>query len=463
MKYALSVLILTLALAELANGQDVRKMHFVLGEQQGQLSIEVQYHDPGEIHDQLKGSRVLPFKLSVSNLSSQPVPLNYEDIRLNLEGNRLLTPSDISTIAEEIRAGGRFPKLMNFLAGQSSTFHRTELEKTRLPNGLIPPGKKKEGYIYFLNPDGADAGSFNGIMWLDPKGYLPQALETKDVTVKTAPKPATTERIRQAVETVMHGALPYKKSYALLVGIGKYKYLPPLSSPALDVRKMEKFLLAQGFEEVITIEDETVKAATFQSPQKYFSSKIQPDDRFLFYYSGHGMTVTEGGMTKGYIPLVNERPQTHNDSVAMDDLLIWLKGVSPKHLLVMLDACFSGLVFGGIETHSPEAVLRTLAVAPARYALTAGTERQETVAHQKWNGSLFTEMIIRGVQKAKFQTDGNSGGDAQLGRIVGISALYAWVRPNVSVEATRVNRELTPLMKDLADPVSKGEFIFFRQ
>jgi hypothetical protein len=107
--------------------------------------------------------------------------------------------------------------------------------------------------------------------------------------------------------------------------------------------------------------------------------------------------------------------------------------------------------------------VRTLAIPPARYALTAGTERQETVAHQKWNGSLFTEMIIRGVQKAKFQTDRNSGGDAQLGRIVGISALYAWVRPNVSVEATRVNRELTPLMKDLADPVSKGEFIFFRQ
>jgi uncharacterized caspase-like protein len=147
----------------------------------------------------------------------------------------------------------------------------------------------------------------------------------------------------------MHGALPYKKSYALLVGIGKYKYLPALSSPALDVRKMEKFLLAQGFEEVITIEDETVKASTFQSPQKYFSSKIQPDDRFLFYYSGHGMTVPEGGMTKGYIPLVNERPQAHNDSVAMDDLLIWLKRVSPKHLLVMLDACFAAWCLGALK------------------------------------------------------------------------------------------------------------------
>ena len=463
MKYALSPLILTLALAELAHGQDVLKMRFVLGEQQRQLSIEVQYHDPGEINDQLKGSRVLPFKFSASNLSSQAVPLNYEDIRLNLDGNRLLTPSDPSMIAEEIRAGGRLPKLMNFLAGQSSTFHRTELEKTLLQDGLIPPGKKKEGFIYFLKPDGPDAGSFNGIMWLEPKGYPPQVLETKDVTVKTAPKPATTERIRQAWETVKFGPLPYKKSYALLIGIGKYQYLPPLSSPALDVRKVEKFLLAQGFDEVITIEDETVKASTFQSPQKYFNSKIQPDDRFLFYYSGHGLTITEGNTTKGYIPLANERPQSHNNSVAMDDLLSWLKRVSPKHLLVILDACFSGLVFGRIETHSPEEVMRVLALPPARYALTAGTERQETLAHQKWNGSLFTEMIIRGVQKAKFQTDRNSGGDAQLGKIVAISALYAWVRPNVSVEATRVNRELTPLLKDLSDPVSKGEFIFFRQ
>jgi len=37
----------------LAQGQDTRKMRFVLGEQQRQLSIEVEYHDPGEIDDYL--------------------------------------------------------------------------------------------------------------------------------------------------------------------------------------------------------------------------------------------------------------------------------------------------------------------------------------------------------------------------------------------------------------------------
>jgi hypothetical protein len=39
---------------------------------------------------------------------------------------------------------------------------------------------------------------------------------------------------------------------------------------------------------------------------------------------------------------------------------------------------------------------------------------------------------------------------------------YGWVRPAVSMEALKVNRQLTPLLKDLAD-VSKGEFVFFRQ
>jgi hypothetical protein len=65
-------------------------------------------------------------------------------------------------------------------------------------------------------------------------------------------------------------------------------------------------------------------------------------------------------------------------------------------------------------------------------------------------------MIIQGVQKAKLE-------DPQFDKVVATHALYAWVRPRVSSEALKVSRQLTPLLKDLSDPLSKGEFVFFRQ
>src|SRR6185295_18501680 len=128
----------------------------------------------------------------------------------------------------------------------------------RLQDGRIEPGKSKEGLVFFLRPDATPADSFNGVLWLETTGYTPQALETKDVHVQTAPAPTMMDRIRQMWKTVVSGEFPYKKSYALLVGIGKYEHLPPLSSPALDVRKMQTFLKSQGFDEVVTIEDASV-------------------------------------------------------------------------------------------------------------------------------------------------------------------------------------------------------------
>src|SRR5262249_12587792 len=152
----------------------------------------------------------------------------------------------------------------------------------------------------------------------------------------------------------------------------------------------------QGFDEVMAITDESVTADMFQYPQNYFSTKVQPGDRFLFYYSGHGVSLDEGGKPRGYLPMVNEREKSHANSIAMDNLVTWMKGLKVKHLLVILDACFSGLAVSGVERHGVDnqAVLISLTSGPARYLMMAGTENQESIADKKWNGSLFTDKFI---------------------------------------------------------------------
>jgi hypothetical protein len=459
--YLRVLLIAALVFATPAHGQGTRKMEFRLGSLERELRVEIEYHDPGELAARLKGSRLVPVRFSGTNISAQPIRLDYSQIRLNLNGQSL-TPVDPALAVEEVKKAG-YPKLLGFLDSTSSAFHRNVLERERLQDGNIAPGENRHGYLFFMRPDASQP--FNGVMWLEMSGYPPQALETKAVGMTVRPTPSTVDVLKAKVGDVLLGEIPYKKSYALLIGIGKYQHLPQLSSPAADVRKMRDFLEAQGFDEIMSVTDEDVTLATFRSPQNYFKAKLQPDDRFLFYYSGHGVSQIELGKTRGYLPLPNERAGSRANSIAMDDLVSWMQELSTKHLLVILDACFSGLAVGGIEVKGiaqnvDRETLVSFSRGEARYLLMAGTDGQQSLADRKWNGSLFTEMIIRGAQSAK---------DADLlnDRIIATKELYSWVRASVSREAHSVHRELTPLLKDLGpkghpNDVSPGEFVFLR-
>src|SRR5262245_33802227 len=108
--------------AQSTRAQDERQMQFVLGKQNNQLQVQVQYYDPSELDKNLKGTRILPLKISATNVSSEAVTLNYADIKLNLNGNRTLIPVKSAVIADLIRKGERYPRLLGFLAGQGAAF-----------------------------------------------------------------------------------------------------------------------------------------------------------------------------------------------------------------------------------------------------------------------------------------------------------------------------------------------------
>ena len=226
---------------------------------------------------------------------------------------------------------------------------------------------------------------------------------------------------------------------------------------------MRDYLIAQGFDEVVVVEDEDVTLDRLRSPQTYFTTKILADDRFLFYYSGHGNSVKQqNGLTKGYLPLVNEVKGGTTNSIPMDGLVGWMTALPAKHLLVIMDSCFSGLAVEGLEIKGTEVLfdresLSRLAQGPARFLLMAGTAGQESIGDRRWNGSLFTDSILKGLGPA-------AQPDRRGDRIITTRELYVWLKDIVSLEARKVQRELTPLLKDLGrNGVSEGEFVFVRK
>src|SRR6202011_4954230 len=94
-------------------------------------------------------------------------------------------------------------------------------------------------------------------------------------------------------------APPFDRAVALLVGVANYKHLNPLPNVRNDLSKMRDFLLLQEeFDDVYILYDEDVNSRAVNNLIfGYFARKdiVGEQDRFLFYYSGHGSNETGVG------------------------------------------------------------------------------------------------------------------------------------------------------------------------
>ena len=447
-----------------------RDMTFQLAGQNGdRLAVTVKYLDPSVVSDTLAGSRALPVSLEIRNTSSRPVPFAYDAVRLVLDDGQALRPLPASAVVDEVQRLEKVPRILDILGGQSSTFHPTalgpRLAARQMKGGTLAPKESREGLFYFLKPPGFDASTFHGAVQLELEGHAPQMLSTSKYAVeaKAPDRPGYMDRLKQVYRDYFAATPPaFDKSYAIVIGVGKYRYLPTLASPSQDVPKMKAYLKDQGFDEVVTLLDSQVTAEAFRYPQRYLAAKMKANDRFVFYYSGHGITNEAGN--RGYLALADEKnDKRFANSIPMAELVVWLKSLSVQHLLVVLDSCFSGLAIDGTEIKGDIRVpnpkvdveaLNRMARGPARYLIMAGDRDQQSFGGPRWNGSLFTETLINGLRR---------DGDMIKDHIVTARELYVWLRDAVPKEAKRADKTLTPMFLDLGPGGSSpGDFVFLQ-
>lgn len=149
---------------------------------------------------------------------------------------------------------------------------------------------------------------------------------------------------------LMHSYLPfYRSSWALVIGINDYSSLPPLNHAAYDAGDVAELLMrrfAFPIEQVILLQDE---AATRNNILRTFDSVINqrnvaPDDRIMIYFAGHGLTrQTQHGKTVGYIAPIDAEPRAWRTLIRMTDLIEQASFLPAKHILFIMDACYSGL------------------------------------------------------------------------------------------------------------------------
>jgi hypothetical protein len=265
------------------------------------------------------------------------------------------------------------------------------------------------------------------------------------------------------------------ESYALVAGVCGYTQDHALKAPCKDARAVHD-LLVQRFHYppqnvMLFVDDDpsgprpdaaTLKLAVERFRERY--PKADANSSFLFYYSGHG--GYEKGARKDYGVLQPAGYFEHPDEpmmsrgwdmeTLMDDLR---KGVPSKHVMVVLDACYSGWALGakGDAALSPE--VRSLWAERAEVVLTAGTRGQraweDDAEAPRWHGhSAFTAFLLAGFLESDENFDG----------VITDEELAAYVKRRVTAAVREEKRaEQTPQFFRLDETLPKsGQFLFVR-
>ncbi len=200
----------------------------------------------------------------------------------------------------------------------------------------------------------------------------------------------------------------YSGSHALLIGIDAYPpAFPPLSTAVKGVHELADVLQSElGFkqEQIVTLVDgQATQRAILRALHDPLSrrDKVNPDDRVLIYFAGHGVTFdTAEGEIGCIVPHDAEAGDVYT-TIEMDRLTRLANRIYAKHVLFLIDACFSG--FATVREMAPgvERQVSDLLVRRARQVITAGM-REQTVSDFWGPGghSLFTGFLLDGLRGA---------------------------------------------------------------
>ena len=246
----------------------------------------------------------------------------------------------------------------------------------------------------------------------------------------------------------------YRESHALVIGIDQYAKWPGLHHAVRDAKAIQETLVTRfGFKpENVTVlfDGEATRANILRTLNDKLSDtrRVKRDDRVMVFFAGHGSTrKLASGRDVGYIvPAdagLNDLPA---DAISMPQLQEVAEALSAKHVLFMVDACYSGLGLtrGGVPA-SNKNFLADNARRIGRQMITAGGADQQVADDGPGGHSVFTWTVLQALSgKADLNGDG----------VITGTELAAYVAPAVAAIAKQ-----TPAFGSL--PGSEGgEFVF---
>ncbi|MEQ1854817.1 MAG: caspase family protein [Longimicrobiales bacterium] len=241
------------------------------------------------------------------------------------------------------------------------------------------------------------------------------------------------------------------------IGIDAYDHYPPwktLDNAVNDVRAMRQTLVDQySFEspdEWILTDSAATHQAIRQLVLRDLRAGLEATDNLVFFYAGHGSNTADviGADTvghTGYIVPRDAKFPAHQDPsqyYEIEDLLEDIAGLPARHILVILDSCYSGFaVEGGFKTRGGEEMTQQvsdLVGRRSRRVITSAQSDQEAAdgGTDFPSNSLFTGWLTEGLRRAaEGGPSDEPSPDADDDGLVTVTELYSFVRGRVGSDS----------------------------
>ena len=192
---------------------------------------------------------------------------------------------------------------------------------------------------------------------------------------------------------------PNGKYYALLIGNSEYDNWDNLVSPTNDINKIKQvFDKSYKFEKIITVKNGS-KKQIFKAFREL--SQLTTTNDFVFiYYSGHGEIKAEQAY---WIPTDGSKKWGNGDWINIMELDIYLREIKAHHLTLMVDSCYVGGKFKGLnlldnmtdeDTQIFENVLKENLESRARSVLSSGSTGPVSDTVAGTNHSRFALVFL---------------------------------------------------------------------
>jgi len=200
----------------------------------------------------------------------------------------------------------------------------------------------------------------------------------------------------------------YSNSHALIIGINKYQHVNPLGVARADAESVAVTLIKElDFPEAnvtLLLDDQATKTTILRRFLAFES--VATDDRLFVFFAGHGATVSGQRGAIGYLIPVDGRTDDRSTLIRWDELTRNAEIIPAKHILFVMDACYSGLAIQRATGIGDKRFVSNMLQRLSRQVITAG-KADETVADgggPTGNNSIFTGYLLEGL-KGKAATE----------------------------------------------------------
>ena len=187
----------------------------------------------------------------------------------------------------------------------------------------------------------------------------------------------------------------FDSSWAIVVGIDKFAntILHSRYYGSSDAKSVTKILEGLGFprSNIKLLLNEQATLENVRSAFLDMNKKVDRNDRFFFYWAGHGETENTGGKDVGYLfPYNGKKEELQHTCISIDEIYRLTEKINANQMLFMIDACV-----GGLSKNLKNATGKCLQI------LTSGSKGELLVENKQWKHSAFGKLLIEQFKRAQ--------------------------------------------------------------